>query len=387
MSETTYLPTLFAPAERAPQKELKRQAAFLNDPSILRLMLDAVPDIVLVLNEYRQMIYCNQAMLRFLMLEDKWEIIGLRPGELLDCIHSAETEGGCGTTEFCRACGAVRAILSSLRGLEAVEECRITTRNGGASFEALDLRVWATPFEYQYERFVVFAIVDISDEKRKSALERIFFHDILNVAAALKSGAELLARPDTNITQELSIDILQLVDRLVEEIEAQRDLIAAENKEFRGEFAPIRSLTFLQQIVQIYANHYLARERAIFIDPSASDITFINDATLLRRVIGNMLKNALEACKPGETVTIGCQASAEEIQFWVHNPGYIPREAQLQIFQRSFSTKDKKRGLGTYSMKLLSERYLGGQVSFTSSPEEGTRFTATYTLQPPNRPK
>ena len=41
-----------------------------------------------------------------------------------------------------------------------------------------------------------------------------------------------------------------------------------------------------------------------------------------------------------------------------------------------FSTKSSTgRGLGTYSMKLLGERYLGGAVSFSSSAEHGTVFT------------
>ena len=57
-----------------------------------------------------------------------------------------------------------------------------------------------------------------------------------------------------------------------------------------------------------------------------------------------------------------------------------PREVQLQVFQRSFSTKGENRGLGTYSIRLLTERYLKGQVSFTSSPETGTIFTAAYPL-------
>ena len=43
----------------------------------------------------------------------------------------------------------------------------------------------------------------------------------------------------------------------------------------------------------------------------------------------------------------------------------MPRQVQLQIFKRSFSTKGAARGLGTYSMRLLSERYLKGVVSFT----------------------
>jgi len=44
------------------------------------------------------------------------------------------------------------------------------------------------------------------------------------------------------------------------------------------------------------------------------------------------------------------------------------------------------RGLGTYSMKLLSERYLEGCVGFTSSAKHGTTFTARYPLdQNPQR--
>jgi Signal transduction histidine kinase regulating citrate/malate metabolism len=56
----------------------------------------------------------------------------------------------------------------------------------------------------------------------------------------------------------------------------------------------------------------------------------------------------------------------------------MPREVQLQLFQRSFSTKGSNRGLGTYSMKLLTERYLHGSIAFTVSEEEGTTFFARY---------
>ena len=64
----------------------------------------------------------------------------------------------------------------------------------------------------------------------------------------------------------------------------------------------------------------------------------------------------------------------EWVTFWVHNPGFMPREVQLQLFKRSFTTKGAGRGLGTYSMKLLTERYLKGQISFTSTEADGTTF-------------
>jgi signal transduction histidine kinase len=97
-------------------------------------------------------------------------------------------------------------------------------------------------------------------------------------------------------------------------------------------------------------------------------------------VLGNMVKNALEAIPKGEKVTLNCGAVDRGVELRVHNPGCIPPDVQSQIFKWSFSTKGKNRGLGTYGMRLLSERYLGGKVAFTSTPESGTTFTATFPL-------
>ena len=49
-------------------------------------------------------------------------------------------------------------------------------------------------------------------------------------------------------------------------------------------------------------------------------------------------------------------------------------KVKAQVFQRSFSTKGEGHGLGTYSIKLLTERYLKGTTGFTSSAENGTEF-------------
>ena len=102
---------------------------------------------------------------------------------------------------------------------------------------------------------------------------------------------------------------------------------------------------------------------------------------LARRVMGNMVKNALEASAPGETVTISAARQGDEVWLSVHNPKVMPRPVQLQIFQRSFSTKGAGRGLGTYSIKLFSERFMHGRVFFTSTPEAGTTFTAAYPVE------
>jgi signal transduction histidine kinase len=313
-------------------------------------------------------------------LGDVRAIIGLRPGEILHCIHAFEDLGGCGTTEFCSQCGAVKAILAAQRGSRAVEECRIV-REVGNGVEALDLRVCATPFVFNGEPFTIFTADNISHEKRRQVLERIFFHDVLNTVGALRGAAELIPSMDASGAQELTEMMHCLSQRLIEEISMQKDLAAAESGELETHPTPIDSLTFLRHVVQTYSSHEVAKERHIRVDPDAADVEFVSDLTLLSRVIGNMVKNALEASQPEQVVTLGCKVVGEEIRFWVHNPGFIPRPAQLQLFQRSFSTKGRGRGVGTYSMRLLSERYLRGAVSFASDPEAGTTFVARYPRQ------
>ena len=63
-------------------------------------------------------------------------------------------------------------------------------------------------------------------------------------------------------------------------------------------------------------------------------------------------------------MTVRCRELGREVVFSVHTPQVMPPEVQMQVFQRSFSTKAKTgRGIGTHSMKLLGERYLGGRVA------------------------
>lgn len=56
----------------------------------------------------------------------------------------------------------------------------------------------------------------------------------------------------------------------------------------------------------------------------------------------------------------------------------MTEDVQLQMFNRSFSTKGEHgRGFGTYTVKLLLERYLNGHVEFSSTEKEGSTFTVS----------
>lgn len=368
--------THFAPLEIADPNLLAQQIKAIADNPVLKNILDAIPEAVLILNKQRQAVYINESARNIVDNADFQAIMGLRVGEILNCAHSGEMSRGCGTTEFCAYCGAVNAILSSQNGEAAVEEARITLKNG----EAMDLKVKATPFHDQGEIYTVFSLSDISEEKRKKILERTFFHDILNTASGLSGYSELLLDASKAEVDEYKQIIHMLSQSIVDEINAQRLLINAENDELETLEDQANSLELLQQIVNFYTMNPVASQKTIVIAPDSESVEFRVDRVLLSRVLGNMLKNALEASDSGETVKVSCRKKDNRIEFDMNNPKIIPRDIGLQIFNRSFSTKGKGRGIGTYSMKMLSEKYLNGSVRFESNDLNGTTFTASYPI-------
>ena len=364
--------TDFAPAERATDDQLVEERERVRAGAV-RQVLDACPNPAAVLNASRQIVFCNRALVGMADGLDEQAVWGCRPGEALGCQHSRKTPGGCGTTEFCRTCGAVLAILDGQQGRPSTRECRMTRIVDGRK-EALDLRVTVSPMPIS-DRFVVCAVEDISHETRRRALERVFFHDILNTALALQSHAQTLSsRSASDQTPEALNIIHRAALRLLAEIESQRMLLAAENGELTPRPALTTSVLVMHGVVEQFNLYPIAESNRVAMAGDAELVSMTIDITLLDRVLVNMVKNAVEASRSDEAVTITCRSVPPDVEFSVHNMGTIPREVQLQIFQRSFSTKGLARGLGTYSMKLFTDRYLHGRVWFESSAAGGTTF-------------
>ncbi len=364
--------------ERAPRQEVERQAHLLANHKLAKQFLDLVPDMLLVMNPQRQIVFANQRLLSFTGNQCLDDILGRRMGEAFGCIHTREAAHGCGTGEACSNCGAALALLTAQGGERDSRECRLSTFREGQR-DWLDLEVWATPVEIEGEHFTFLAITDVSDQKRRRALERIFFHDILNTAGGIKGFAMMLREADLREVGEISEVILSAADQLLREIEEQKELLAAEKGELSVTPQPLEARDLLRQVAEQYRNSPLAQGLDIRLQLPEEEVVVVNDPTLLTRVLGNLVKNALEASQAGQVVTLSCRRSDDDwVEFAVHNQGYMPRRVQLQVFKRSFSTKGPGRGLGTYSIQLLTQRYLKGQVWFTSDPDQGTTFQVRY---------
>jgi signal transduction histidine kinase len=368
--------TYFAPHERARPSAIRRQHKKLSEVHTLSNVLSAVPQFVAVLNKERQVVYANAALVRFLNAESSLPLCGYRPGELFNCIHSAETENGCGTSASCRDCGAVQAILETQSSnASQSRECTIVARDQDREV-TYNFRIITTPFLIGGEQFLLFSLSDIGEQKRKGALERIFFHDILNTASSLKVYIDLIRRSSSaEAPLQFIEDLESITDSLIEEIQSQKMLVSAENGTLEVQRNLISCGELADHVVKLFVHDELSKGKNIEIAPFSESLAFISDESILRRVLVNAVKNALEAAEGGSTVAIGFGGSSSAIEFFVHNDGTMDESVQHNIFKRYYSTKGGNRGLGTYSMKLLTEDYLGGKVSFVSTADEGTTFT------------
>jgi hypothetical protein len=373
-SETMVTPdkTQFATSERNAYQEVLKEYQFFLQISSVSEYLDSIPVYILILNKYRQLIFANKTFLEFLGMKQNEEIIAKRPGEILDCQYADLMEGGCGTSEFCKTCGAVQAIINCLEGIQDVKECSITKTGFENTFE---FKVWANPMVFNGERYTIFSLIDISSEKRKYYLERIFFHDILNTVSGIKGFTDLMSKANEEEKTQYLKMLGKLTNSLVEEILAQRILMGAENNDLAVKIDLVNVPDLVNELIEMYENHKVALQKFIQVSGEIPEMTIKTDAVIIKRVIGNMIKNALESSKEEESIYCGVRTNGAYIEFWVQNSMIMPEDVKLQIFKRSFSTKGSGRGMGTYSMRLLTEKYLKGKISFVSTEEKGTIFT------------
>jgi nitrogen-specific signal transduction histidine kinase len=367
--------TSFTSPDRSSGEETRAGHELLREETTFLDFLGAASGITAILDRNRQIVYGNKELLDLLGFASVEELLGKRPGEAISCINASSGYSGCGTSEACSVCGAVNAIIESEElGVRTEKETRITSLKNG-NIMCWDFKVISAPVEIRNKRFYVFSIKDNSDEKRWQNLERIFYHDILNSAAGL-NGLLLSLRDGKDISDYREIiKISEEVSReLIEEILIHRQIRAAETGDLVINREKLVASEILKSVVARISGNESSKAKNIIISDLADGSEIVTDRLIIQRILINMLKNAVEATGEGGTVKAIVEEDKNRIRFIVKNDYPMPKEIQMQVFQRSFTTKGKGRGTGTYSIKLLGEKYLGGIVGFTSGDSDGTTF-------------
>ena len=108
------------------------------------------------------------------------------------------------------------------------------------------------------------------------------------------------------------------------------------------------------------------------------------DPERMRRVLANLVGNALDAVEQGDTPVPRLQIMAGEnlaaTEVWVrvrdNGPGIHP-DVLDKVFNPFFTTKDKGTGLGLALSKKVVDAH-GGSMDVESDTEAGTEFVLTF---------
>lgn len=313
---------------------IRQQRQLLTQSPIFEKLCQSFPKPILILNRTRQVVWANQLTLN---------LIGV---DSINMLHGSRME-------------------------DFIHNPHLVPGNQQDSFEVED------------ESFFMVILEDTQSQFQRQNLERTFFHDLLNTAGGMQGLTGILQEATEEELPELKDSVQNMADQLVEEILSHRDLLAAEMGDLKAQVQPLNSRDVVESVINSYRSHSSTGPRTIEWAAEAQSFIFHSDPALLKRVLGNMVKNALEATKDPAVVAINCGLRSNEIWFSVHNPGSISKDVQHRIFQQSYSTKGSGRGTGTFSMQLFTEQYLNGRIGFETEAAAGTTFTVSLPIDGP----
>jgi len=344
-----------------------------NQMSLFCQFLYHLPYYALLLDNNLKIVESNARYLNDAESINTTELLGKGQGDVLQCENAGGV--GCGNSLTCRYCDINNTISECKRNNSSVSKVCKLISNKDNFIKAHEFIARCSPILIADTRFFLLTLVDITAESRKQSLEKIFFHDVLNMINGL-SGLLQCMNEDISKSEwkEYYEMLTNITSRLSETIVTQRDLVYAENKELRVNMKWISAREIIDSVM---ANSLFKsnNEAQVILNVENYDFFIYTDPVLLMRVLVNMLKNALEAKNKNPVITLGCSNTQNHATFFVHNHAYISHSHAKNVFQPMRSTKDHNRGLGTYSIRLIGEYYLKGKVFFESYPDKGTTFS------------
>jgi hypothetical protein len=128
----------------------------------LRAVLDANPSFMFVVDEDVRIIEFNRAAGQ-LLSAGRDQVLRRRGGDVLHCLHSAETPEGCGHAPSCRTCVVRDSVKESFRGQSVVRRKTKMELLSGGKTQDLYALVTTSPFRFGIRKLALLVIEDITE--------------------------------------------------------------------------------------------------------------------------------------------------------------------------------------------------------------------------------
>jgi len=226
-----------------------------------------------------------------------------------------------------------------------------------------------------------------ASDRLKTAFINNISHEIRTPLNGILGFSQFLIDPDIGLDDKQEyIELLnQSSDRLIETISGFIDisLIVSDTLEVRKSRFTLKDIT--EDIIDTFYEQCRSRELEFKLDMPGKkeDIVFDSDVVLLRKVIVQLMNNAIKFTQTG-SVSLGFRGENKTPEFYVKDTGIgIDRDSLDEIFKSFTQTErytDRKyqgTGLGLAIVKGIIEK-MGGKLRVES--EKGIGSTFSFTL-------
>ncbi len=279
-----------------------------------------------------------------------------------------------------RVTGRLSATLKELR--RAADDLR----EGDLDHEILSCREreldeLAQSLEGVRQRLKAASLAEAAAQEERGLLMANLSHDLRTPVTAIKGYVEGIRDGVAN-TPEKRDHYLEVVYAKTLVLEGlvgnMTDFSEYELGRMQYHFERVELSAFLADLIPEYQADVRGREMAFVAKPLASPATVTADRGKLKRVLDNLVSNAVKYGRPGGTVVLAAEGYRQGVILSVSDDGRgIPEEALAHVFD-SFFRADAARsssvpgsGLGLAICKSIAESH-HGKLWLTSREGEGT---------------
>lgn len=290
----------------------------------------------------------------------------------------------------------VPAVLTALAA--AVKKQKEQTSKVRLSRGATDriVKLHASPLigDDGASRGAVIVLEDVTERERVESMRRDFIanasHELKTPIASVRGMVETILDDkamDLEVRERFLGRVLKQTHRLGDIVQEMLALSRLETQGARLAVEAFDARVALREVVEDASP--LAMEHAVQLSSSLPDeaCPVLAEPEALRRIVGNLIDNAINYSSKGSQVKVHARTQGEELVIEVSDDGPgIPTEKHDRIFERFYRVDEGRSrevggtGLGLAIVKHLVQA-LDGRIELESAPGRGSTFRVTLPMQ------
>jgi len=228
-------------------------------------------------------------------------------------------------------------------------------------------------------------------EQLKDSLTHMIVHDLNNPLMAISGRLQLLKMDEENFSEEqkkglrsallANEDLKGMISNLLDVNKMEEGKLILRTEEFKLKGLAKGVVDEMSIIAQ-------DNDKSLFLDAAEDMPNISGDKELIRRVIANLINNAIKHSSPKGTIFVKVSFKQDDSNFYIRvkNSGEgIPKEYLDKIFDKFVQVEDEKakmgKGLGLTFCRMAVEAH-GGKIWVESEAGKGSTFYFTIPKEP-----